>query len=158
MIKITVNDQAVMANLRSMGPRIREALRAAMTREAIALTRHTKEEKLSGQVLKNRTGTLRRSINFHVTENAAGVSASVGTNSKYGHAHEYGFTGAVSVREHLRTVKQAFGRPIDPVSVSVREHLRNMKLPERSFLRSSLRERTPSISEQLRAAVSGAIK
>jgi phage gpG-like protein len=157
LVTFSVNDEKVIANLRAMGPRIRERLRQAITREAIALTRHVKEEKLSGQVLKNRTGTLRRSINFKVTEDAAGVSGSVGTGLKYARVHEYGFNGTVSIREHLRTVKQAFGRPIEPISVTVREHARRVKLPERSFLRSSLADRLPSLRESLRAAVAGAV-
>jgi phage gpG-like protein len=158
MITFKVNDQAIIAKLGSMGPRIREALRAAVTREAIALTRVVKEEKLSGQVLKNRTGTLRRSINFSVTDDATGVTGSVSSGVKYAAAHEYGFDGIVSVREHLRIVKQAFGRPIESVSATVRAHQRHMHLPERSFLRSALAESTPGIRERLHAAVAAATK
>jgi phage gpG-like protein len=157
MITFKVNDQAIIAKLGSMGPRIREALRAAVTREAIALTRVVKEEKLSGQVLKNRTGTLRRSINFSVTEDATGVTGSVGSALKYAAAQEYGFDGVVSVREHLRTIKMAWGRPIEPVSATVHAHSRHMHLPERSFLRSALLDRGPTLRAQLHAAVAEAI-
>ena len=54
--------------------------------------------------------------------------------------HEFGFSGTQNVRESLRTVKQAFGRPISPVEAIVRAHSRKVDLPERSFLRSALRE------------------
>jgi hypothetical protein len=60
---------------------------------------------------------------------------------KYGRAHEYGFQGTVSVKEHLRTIKQAFGKTLaSPKTISVRGHSANVNLPERSFLRSALRE------------------
>lgn len=155
--KVT-GDEAVVLRLRVMGDRIRERLSKELTRSAIALTRYVKERKLSGQVLKNRTGTLRRKINYRTTETEKAMTASVGVKLSYAAAHEYGFDGIVTVREHLRQVKQAFGRPIAPVTATVHAHQRHMHLPERSFLRSSLRENAPAIRERLRAAVIGAIQ
>jgi phage gpG-like protein len=115
-----------------------------------------KERKLSGQVLKNRTGTLRRKINYQLRETPTEVSASVGVQLSYAAVHEYGFDGIVTVKEHLRTITQAFGRPIAPVHVHRGAHQRHMKLPERSFLRSSLRENAPSIREAARRRGAGA--
>ena len=151
-------DAAVLLRLKAMNVRVRDALRRGVTREAIALTRFVKEEKLSGQVLKNRTGTLRRKINYVVSETSAGVTGSVGVKLSYAAAHEYGVDKVVTVREHLRTIKEAWGRPISPVSATVRAHQRHMRLPERSFLRSSLRDRSPAIREALRLAVHEAIQ
>ena len=104
-------------------------------------------------MLKNRTGTLRRKIHYTVTESANEISASVGVKLAYAAAHEYGFDGVVTVKEHLRLVKMAFGRPIAPVEATIGAHTRHMHLPERSFLRSSLRENAASIRDQLAAAV-----
>lgn len=151
-------DTAVLLKLRSMGIGIRDALRTAVRRESIALTRYVKENKLSGQVLKNRTGTLRRKINSSVRETPTSIVGSVGVRLSYAAAHEYGIDKTVSVREHLRTIKQAWGRPIEPMSVAVQAHQRHMHSPERSFLRSSLRENELTIREHLRAAVAGAIR
>lgn len=151
-------DTAVLLKLRSMGIGIRDALRMAVRRESIALTRYVKENKLSGQVLKNRTGTLRRKINYFVAETPTSMTGSVGVKLSYAAAHEYGIDKTVSVREHLRTIKQAWGRPIEPMSVAVHAHQRHMHLPERSFLRSSLRENELTIREHLHAAVAGAIR
>jgi phage gpG-like protein len=117
------------------------------------LVRYVKEHKLSGQVLHVRTGTLRRKINYRVTQTAAAITGQVGVKLSYAAAHEYGLDVEEQVREHLRTAKMAFGRPIAPVTFSVRAHTRHMKLPERSFLRSSLREMTPEIQAMIRAAV-----
>ncbi|MDB4882389.1 MAG: Bacteriophage protein of unknown function [Gemmatimonadetes bacterium] len=136
----------------------RERLREAVLRNAIRLTRYVKEQKLSGQALKNRTGTLRRKVNYLLRETPNEVTASVGLKLSYAAAHEYGFDKVVTVKEHLRTIKQAWGRPIAPVTFSVPSHQRHMKLPERSYLWSSLRENAPSMRDQLIAAVIGTPK
>jgi hypothetical protein len=151
-------DTVVLLKLRTMGIRIRDAVRETVTRDAIALSRYVKEQKLSGQVLKNRTGTLRRKIDYLVSESPTSISGSVGVKLSYAAAHEYGIDKVVTVREHLREIKQAWGRPIAPMTVVVRQHPMHMHLPERSFLRSSLRENAPTIREHLRSAVAGAIK
>ncbi|MFX6778543.1 hypothetical protein ABTH52_20150, partial [Acinetobacter baumannii] len=64
----------------------------------------------------------------------------VSTNVKYGRIHEYGFSGTVAVRESLRQVNKAFGRPIQTREVAVRAHSRRVNLPARSFLRSALHD------------------
>jgi hypothetical protein len=157
MIQVrVVGVEQTLLSLRAFGLGVRERLRVAVTRAAIELTRYVKEEKLSGQVLKNRTGTLRRKVNYRVQETASDITGSVGVQSAYGRVHELGFDGTVTVKEHLRTITQAFGRSIAPTTFTMPAHQRHMKLPERSYLRSSLRELGPSIREQLAMAVTGA--
>ena len=156
-ITVTVDSTAVRARLTRMGPVIRSAVKAAILREAIALQQLVKE-KLSGPVLKNRTGRLRRSINYQLTDSPTELLATVGTNVAYARAQEYGFDGVVNVREHLRHITQAFGKPITPVDAVVHAHSRHMHLPERSFLRSALQERGPAIRSALVAAVTGALQ
>lgn len=158
-------DGAVLLKLRSMGVRVRDGLRAAVKVDAIALTRIVKEQKLSGQVLKNRTGTLRRKINSVVAESAYSVTGNVGVKLAYAAAHEYGFDGTVTIREHLRRAKGGGGRDAhgrfkgqSAASVLVHSHERHMRIPERSFLRSSLSEYAPTIRQHLRTAVVEAIQ
>jgi phage gpG-like protein len=148
-----IGTDATLLSIRSFGLGIKERVREAVEKEAIRLTRYVKEMKLSGQVLKNRTGTLRRKINYRITETETTVVASVGVKLSYAAAHEYGFDGVVDVKEHLREVRMAWGRPITPVQAVVRAHTMHMHVPERSFLRSSLRENAPSIREALAEAV-----
>jgi len=139
----------VRATLRAMPEHIRAELRKAMTRITLKLARHSVQTKLSGQVLKRRTGTLARSVmqSPRVYETAEAVVGSVGIADitgpggrapvHYGAAHEFG--GEITIPEHLRLVKQAFGRELKfPVWANVRSH--TVKLPERSFLRSSLQD------------------
>jgi len=140
--------------LRQIYPNTQAALEDSVGRLAIKLTRKIKEEKLTGQVLKNQTGTLRRSINQRIDKAGTGIVASIGTNKSYAAAHEYGFTGTVTVKEHMREIKQAFGRPINPVNVRVRTHTMMMHLPERSFLRSALRE----MDQEIKTGLSDALK
>ena len=129
----------VVQRFDAMPNRLRAEMRASIEKLSIRLTSKVKD-KLDGQVLKVRTGLLRRSITQAVIENGNTVSGITSTAVSYARAHEYGFNGVVSVRAHMRTIKQAFGRSINPVTFQVSAHPMHMKLPERSFLRSSLRE------------------
>src|SRR5262245_20908179 len=105
---------------------------------------YVKGGKLTGQVLHVRTGALRRSIGGQVEDVGGEVVGRVGIfggpTEPYGRAHEYGVSKTVSVKEHFRTIKEAFGRPIAPTAVRVREHTMKLNLPERSYLRSTLAE------------------
>jgi phage gpG-like protein len=142
----------VTEQLRAIGPTAKARVKAAIQDEAIKVLRLAKE-KVSGPVLKNRTGTLRRKINQRVMDAGNSITASVGLSLAYAAAHEYGFEGTVNVKEHLRMMKVAFGRPVkDPHQITVHAHPMKMNLPERSFLRSSLAECEPSIVAALRAA------
>jgi phage gpG-like protein len=111
----------------------------------------SKQDKLTGQVLNVRTGRLRRSITQRVEEEGGSVVGYVGTNVKYARAHEFGFTGNVTVREHLRRTKGG-------KEATVRAHSRNMHLPERSFLRSALKDLQPAIRQDIRGGISEAVK
>lgn len=96
-------------------------------------------DKLSGQVLNRRSGRLSRSIHPEVQGGSPTVVGVVGTNVEYAAYHEYGFTGTETVRQHLRTITQAWGHPLrEPVTFTVREHAREVNYPAHSFLRSSL--------------------
>lgn len=139
-----------------MTPRIYARLQTAIVRLSVELQAYIKQSKLSGQVLKNRTGTLRRSINRRVVTSPGSIRAYVGTNVKYARPHEYGFTGTVSVREHLRMQKLAWGKPMkNPREVTVKAHPMKMNLPMRSFLRSALKDKRDRIIGAIEAAIAG---
>lgn len=158
MITITIlgADQVVL-RLREMTSATRAALARAVTASAIELEARAKE-KLAGEVLKERTHHLHDSIHHQVQESASAVTGVVGTDVVYAAIHEYGFSGTEQVREHLRRISVAFGKPIAPVEATVRAHSRRMQMPERSFLRSSLKELEPAIVARLRAAVEQAVQ
>ena len=147
-------------------------IRMEVSRLTIALLRMVKEQKLSGQVLKNQTGTLRRKVNQQVVSDDQAVVGKVGVKLSYAAAHEFGFDGMVTVKAHLRRAKAQMALALrtrkdgstfhssngkGQGEISVKSFERHMKLPERSYLRSALREMAPDIQAGLEAAVRKAV-
>lgn len=62
----------------------------------------------------------------------------VGTNVDYAAAHNFGVDKQITqqVRQHVRRITQAFGKPIDLTEVKVKAHSRtmHMKLAQREFM------------------------
>jgi phage virion morphogenesis protein len=93
------------------------------------MSRRAEEE--SGQTLQ-KTGRLAGSLVPKATAN----EAIVGTNVKYAAVHQFGAkkgsfgTIAVSVKDYVRKINQAFGKQLKgTMAVKVRAHTRNQKLP-----------------------------
>lgn len=151
--------EEVAVRLGSMPDHTRTALRDGISALTLRLLAKVKAEKLSDQVLRVRTGRLRRSITSRISEAGRVVTGTVGTNVEYAARHEFGKQGPEQVREHLRMVKQAWGKTLkQPHQVTVRAHTRNINYPARSFLRSTLEEMRPEISAELSAALNRAMK
>jgi len=153
-------------------------LRERIKREIWALTLEAQakvKQKLSGSVLHVRTGVLRNSIASEIVVTDDSVVGSVGTRIKYGRIHEYGFRGIVTIGQHVRRSKaqidkatysytNKFGRSVTKVRqtgklgkstgvILVRQHQRMANFPERSFLRSTLREMASSARQRMMSAV-----
>ncbi|EPK9979350.1 MULTISPECIES: HK97 gp10 family phage protein [Acinetobacter calcoaceticus/baumannii complex] len=141
------------AKLTGTVDQINEAVRQSIVRSTLKLLVKVKREKLSGQVLNVRTGRLRRSITQKVIDLSNGVTGIVGTNVEYAAAHEYGFKGDVTVKAHLRMIKMAFGKSINPKQVNIKAHTRKVNLPENSFLRSALEEMRKEIKQDLEVSI-----
>lgn len=139
-------------------PLLESNLSRAIGRLVLMLLRSVKADKLSGQVLNVRTGRLRRSVNAKLALEGPKPEGTVGTNLVYARPHEYGFKGTQQVKAHLRTIKQAFGKSITPVSVQVGGFIRKVDIPEHSFLRSALADMEPQIKSEIRGAVTEALK
>ena len=151
-----VGDEQLLERLRALPDAINSGLARSITQLGIDLQRNVRQDKLSGQVLRSRTGALKSSIDLRVDQGARFVSASVFSDLRYGATQEYGFAGTVSVRASLRRIREAFGRPIAEKTSSVRAHNRRMDLPERSFLRSGLEDVTPAIRAAVEAGLAEA--
>lgn len=149
-----------IASIDSVPDRVRKGLFRGISRLTIKLQRMVMRDKLSGQVLKVRTGRLRRSIGQVVETNGDKIAGIVSTPVVYAPPHEYGFKGTVDVRSHVRQIKQAFGKPISAKSITVQSYSRKMNLPERSFLRSAFKDLQASgaIDMEINAAISEALK
>ena len=138
-------------------PNIESGVQKEIMRLALKMTGSVMN-KLSGDILKVRTGRLRRSIHPEWDFKPGHMGATVGTNVEYAAIHEYGFKGTVQVKSFQREMTKAFGRPIAPKQVTVSAHSRNINMPESSFLRSALKEMRPEIIEGLKNAVAKELK
>ncbi|QNH52281.1 hypothetical protein HWI77_05865 [Acinetobacter venetianus] len=121
--------------------RIRFEIRRTINALTLRLQRTIQEDMLSGQRLKVQSGRLRGSVSSKVEEDKDWIEGTVGAGGAlvpYAFAHEFGLNGSMGVKAHLRTIKQAFGRPISPTQVNVRAHSRNVRFRELRFMRDSL--------------------
>jgi len=155
---VLTGHEQLIPYLRKIYPDTQAALEESVGQLALKLARKIKEEKLTGQQLKNRTGGLRNSISQRIDISDGRITAVISSRKPYAMAHEFGFNGTVTVKEHMRQIRQAFGKPISPVTVQVRTHTMHMHLPERSFLRSSLREMETEIKAGMRDALGRALE
>lgn len=154
-----IGGDVLAAVLRSYGGKVQTAIVQSIGRSALRLQSEVMDNRLSGQVLNIRTGNLHRSIHQQVTSSGGLVVGEVNTNVRYGVAHEYGFAGTVNVKASMRQIRQAFGRPLkSPRYVQIRAHSRNVRLPERSFLRSALRDMKPEIEADLQKSIEGVLR
>jgi phage gpG-like protein len=152
-----LGDGPVLDRLRALPDAANAGLARAIAKLGIALQSNVQQDKLSGEVLKVRSGALKSSISVEIDNNASEVTATVFTDLDYAAAQEYGFSGIVDVRASLRLIKQAFGRPIATKTITVPAYNRQTDLPARSFLQSALDEMAPNISADIENALREAI-
>lgn len=149
-----IGAERVTAGLALVPAKAKDRVKQTIGSLTMTILRKVKAEKLSGQVLKNQTGTLRRSINQRVIESGLGITGSVGTNLRYAKRWELGYTGPEAVKAHLRTVKQAWGKVLPaPISAQVRAFTRQLDIKARPFLRPVLDEMREEIRTRLEAAI-----
>lgn len=146
------------------------AVSAAVRASVLDMVRHVTKEKLLGQVLNRRTGTLIRSITaspgFLVTDQA--VRGWFGSNLDYARMHEEGFKGTVEVPAHLRRharggrfEREARGLGLSlrdlrrqrALMIPVRAHTRKVDIRAKHFLRDTIRERDAASRAKLRSAL-----
>jgi phage gpG-like protein len=152
------DDAAAQQRLRKLGEAAESGIARAVTKLGIELRNTVQQDKLSGQVLHPRTGTLRDSITTQIEQRQAVFSATVSSEARYAAVQEYGFQGRVDVRASLRRITKAFGRPIAPITIGVGAHSRRMDLPPHSFLRSSLDDMAPYIGSEIEDALREALQ
>jgi phage gpG-like protein len=168
---VTANADSLIAKMDGNPAALRRALLPVINKLSIEVQTSVKQDKLTGQVLHVRTGTLRRSINREVKEQQDGIFATIGTNIKYGIAWENGFEGDVKVAAHtrrqrerltyaqqyLKSGKIRIGK-LTGQTAEVQAHMRHINMPARPFLKSALKDFTPRIKEELRVAVLGVLR
>jgi HK97 gp10 family phage protein len=154
-----VGDEALLRKLGRLSPELENAAYDSVVRLAIELQRYIKNSKLSGQALKNRTGRLRRSITHRMDVTGNAITGIVGTNVSYAKFHEFGLHGSEHIKEHLRTIKEAFGRPLKGGAkrITVRAHERKVDYAGHPFMRPALEEFRGRFIDGLEAAMRRAV-
>ena len=130
------------ARMGGFDQRLRRALVRAITRATLLVEARAKQL-VSGEVLKVRTGTLRRSISHRPIEQLADrVRGVVSASAKYARIHELG--------GEIRPVRaRALRFQVEGRWVTVQR----VRMPERSYLRRALRESGGQIRAEIRQAV-----
>ena len=153
-----VGDDRVIARLEQMSPNILARVETAMRRLLVSLQRHVIDDKLSGQVLgeytKSRpTGQLRRSIMVAGPfSDGKSFWGAVGTNVEYAAIHEYGGRTPAHLIEPRNMKALAFEIGGETI-IRRRVHHPGSTMPERSFLRSALRDMQDQIKMDIDTAV-----
>lgn len=127
--------------------RIIDALTQRMRSLHIELQRQIVETKLSGQVLHERTGTLRRSIMQETAADGDVITSSVFTNTVYAAIHEYG--GTITPKRAGALVFEIDGRLIFTTLV---------KIPPRPYMVPTFQDMRGEIIFGLQDAIEGALE
>lgn len=156
-IAFTVDASGAITDLNTIKTNSNANVQSTIQRLVIELTNKVKANKLSGSVLKVRTGRLRNSVHYKTEKFGNLVVGTVDTNVKYAGVHEYGFNGSVAVKAHMRTIKEAFGKPITSRSITIGAFSRRMNMPERSFMRTALAEMKDKVYSDIEQAMDRSI-
>jgi len=158
-----VGDDRVIARLEGMKPAILARVETAMRHLLFELQRHVMDDKLSGQVLgkylhSRPTGRLRDSIKVAGPESdGKSFFGAVGTNVVYAAIHEYGGRTPGHLIEPRNKKALAFEIGGETI-IRRRVHHPGSVMPERSFLRSALRDMQDQIKVEISAAVAEGLK
>jgi phage gpG-like protein len=154
---VEANDRNATLKVGALNTRILEALRRKVYSLSLRLEAHVKSTKLSGQVLNVVTGRLRRSIHNRVTSTSSSVHGHVGSSGdvKYAGIHEFG--GKTPAHLILPSKADALSFMVGSSRVFAKQvHHPGSQMPERSFLRSSLRDMKTEIVNELTSAARSA--
>ena len=130
--------------------RFRQGLRDSFAAGAAVLLAIVRA-KLSGEMLRPKSGALRASIRAAVAEDAAGLAARVWSDGSlpYARIQEYG--GRIMVPDlaarNAKALAFVYGGKI-AFATRVRAHA--VELPERSYMRSSLADFAPAFADGIR--------
>jgi len=150
-----VGDKELIQRLESLPKAVQAALRVKVTALSLKLEAKVKRDKLNGQVLNRITGRLARSISHKVDVDAHSVYGRVFSSGdvKYAAIHEFGGTTAPHIIYPKKALALSFVNSGGEQVFARQVNHPGSKMPERSFLRSSLREMSAQISRDLKETV-----
>jgi phage gpG-like protein len=151
-----IQGKNVPKQLRERGERFESAVAQTVLRLAIKMQGLVKQ-KLSDDVLKVKSGRLRRSINYSISNQGNLTTAIVGTNVVYAAIHEFG--GSIPAHTVFPKTRQALKFSMDgKIVFAKRANVPTIKMPKRSFLQSSLEQMTPEIRDTLIGTVNRVLR
>jgi hypothetical protein len=156
---IVTGDREVGARFEKWPKEIHDALYQRIVR----LTKDLYERVLS--LVPERTGELRSEIISKVYNDPESIKGVVTLGGKLtkneaikAAALEYGAHGRAKVKNYKRTITEAFGRSISPMSIQVQPYVRQVHIEERSFMRGGLAGIREEATRELTEALNEAFK
>jgi phage gpG-like protein len=171
-----IGSKEVISKIETLGTRLNAAARMAVQRLTYALEAYVKKNKLSGDPLHVRSGNLRNSVNSQFEFDRNNATGTVGTGIVYAAIQEFGGeihmhrdAGKVKLREDVKgeLLRQADYKNLAIFAAAHHKRFREVEskaadwtihMPERSFLRSSLREMHDDIVDGLKTDVGAEAK
>jgi len=149
-----LGDAKLIARLEAMPASVAASLLRKVSMLVLKLQNYIQTNKLSGQVLNRKSGRLMRSIGTKVEQTATAVLGIVFQSSDvpYGRIHEYGGKTAAHVIVPKKASVLAFNWKGENVFFKRVNHP-GSTFPERSYMRSGLRDMSVEISLGLKTAV-----
>jgi phage gpG-like protein len=156
MITAQVDASRVKERLNGSSSKVLAALKGQLEIQTGMLANYIRADKLSGQVLKNRTGNLRNSVLPMVDASGVLMTGKVYVDSTalYGAYQEYGahIPDRYPVNAKALRWYAAGGSPIFAM------HARAFDLPPRPFMAPALAEKSAEITAALQTSVNQAIQ
>ncbi len=153
-VSVRVDDTSIRTYIEGYSGKVHDVLLKVITKETLDLQAYIQTDKLSGQVLNVVTGALRRSIFTKISDNPGAVQGEVYSSNdvKYGRIHEYG--GVTSAHDIYPKNASAlhFFMGANEIFAKVVHHP-GSHIPERSFMRTGLDDKSDEIIESIKDAV-----
>ena len=151
IIKIDIFTEDFASFMEEKAEMIVEAVRAEMTAATGNLLAYIKDEKLSGQVLNQRSGNLKNSGFIEQVEGGGQITGFVGFGRTvpYAAIHNYGGKINVPAVEGKLMVFQSGGETV----FTMKHRAFTVEMPARNYLESSAEEQTEVITAEFRDAV-----
>ena len=156
-VQIT-GDSALVTKLEETTGKIKAAAKSSLDMWATELAGYIKMNKLSGDPLHRRSGNLSSSVYPDKRETADTISggARAGLDVPYAKIHEYG--GLIPAHQVVARNAKALAFTVGGMLRFAKSvQIPDVQMPERSYMRSALREQAPEGIAELRAAVKEAI-
>lgn len=153
-----IGTDRVVASLGERATRVQVAVKSALDVWAMELAGYIKADKLSGQLLNRRSGRLSSSVHPVNEQSSGSVSGGAGGGAGVPYAKIHEFGGMIPAHQIVAKNAQALSFTVDGIRRFAKSvQIPDVQMPERSYMRSSLRDKAPEGIEMLRAAVKEAI-